>query len=145
LGWCQGDGQLVVEASVSVTQHLVFVHDEEARPVALNEAVLLGLQRGHQHGRAQILRQVARGNAYVPASGTPLGQLVIGQRTSRYSVNGLAAILALVGPDLEDERLTGSGGGLDDYVLALAQGADGLLLPEVGNRHLVEGGQVGQG
>ena len=141
----QRDGQLVIEAAVRVAEHLVFVHDEQRRAVALNEAVLLGLQRGHQHGRAQVLRQVARGNADIPAAGAPLGQLVIGQRAGWHSVDGLAAVLALVGPELEDQRLARPGRGLDDDVLALAQGGDGLLLPEVGHRDLVEGWQIGQG
>jgi hypothetical protein len=32
----------------------------------------------------------------------------------------------------EDVGLAGTGRGLDDHVLALAEGAEGVLLPEVG-------------
>ena len=106
--------------------------------------LLLGLQCGDQHGGAEVLGQVARGDADIPAAGAPFGELVVGQRAGGHGVDGLAAVLALVGPELEDQRLPGPGGRLDDDVLPFAQGGDGLLLPEVGHRNLVEGGQLGQ-
>ena len=140
----QRHGQFVIQAAVQVAEHLVFVHHQQGGAVALDEAVLLRFQRGDQHGRAEILRQVAGGDADIPAAGAPFGELVVGQRAGGHGVDGLPAILALVGPELEDQRLAGAGGRLHDHVLALAQGADGLLLPEVGDRDLVEGGQFGQ-
>ena len=140
----QGHGELVIQAAVEVAEHLVLVHDQQGGAVALDEAVLLRLQRGDQHGGAEVFRQVARGDADVPAARAPFGELVVGQRAGRHRVDGLPAILALVGPELEDQRLARPGRRLDDHVLALAQGADGLLLPEVGDRDLVEGGQLGQ-
>ena len=118
----QGHGQLVIQAAVEVAEHLVLVHDQQRRAVALDEAVLLRLERGDQHRRAEVLRQVARGDADVPAARAPFGELVVGQRAGRHGVDGLPAILALVGPELEDQRLARAGGRLDDHVLALAQG-----------------------
>jgi hypothetical protein len=34
--------------------------------------------------------------------------------------------------EFEDVGLAGAGGGLNDHVLALAEGTEGVLLPEVG-------------
>ena len=95
-------------------------------------------------GALEILRQVAGGDADVPAARAPFGEFVVGQRAGRHGVDGLAAVLALVGPELEDQRLARAGGRLHDDVLALAQGGHGLLLPEVGHGDLVEGGSFGQ-
>ena len=40
----QREGQFVIQAPVRVAQHLVFVHHQQGRAVAADEAVLLGFQ-----------------------------------------------------------------------------------------------------
>ena len=101
----QGDGQFIVQTSIQVAQHLVFVHHQQRRTVALEEPVLLRLQGGNHDGSLKVFRQVARGDAHIPSASPPFGQFVIGQRSGRHGVDCLSAILALVGPHLEDQGL----------------------------------------
>ena len=136
------EGEFVIQPAIRVREHLVFVHDQQRRAVARDEPVLLGLQRGHHDRCAQILREIAGGDADVPAARAPLGELVVGERARGHGVDGLAAILPAVGPQFEDERLAGAGRRLHDDVLAFAQGRHGFLLPQVGHRDLVEGGKL---
>jgi len=140
----QGDGQLVVEPAVGVPDHLVFIDDEQAWAGALHQAVLLCFERGDEDRRVEILGQVARGDADVPPARPPLGQFVVRQRACRNGIDRLAPIMALLGPDLENQCLARTGRRLDDDVTARTQGADRFLLPEVGHDHLVQGGQAGQ-
>ena len=143
-GRSQREGQLVIQAAVRVAEHLVFVHDEQGRAVAADEAVLLGLQGGDEDRRGKVLAQVAGGDADIPAARAPFGQFVIGQGAGGDGVNGLAAVFSLIGPKLENQGLARAGRGLDDDVPALAQGGDGLLLPEVGKGDALEGGKIFQ-
>ncbi len=78
LGRRERDGQFVVQASVQIADHLVFIHDQERRTIALDEPMFLGLQRRDEHGRAQVLRQVAGGDADVPTTGAPFREFIIG-------------------------------------------------------------------
>ena len=69
----QGEGQFVIQAAVLVAQHLVFIHDEEGRAVAADEAVLLRFQRGDEHRGGKVFAQIAGGDADVPAARAPFG------------------------------------------------------------------------
>ena len=138
VGRRQRNGDLVVQPALRVGDHLVFVDDQQRRAFAADEPVFLGLERGDEHGRGKVLGQVAGGDADIPAARPPLGQLVVGQGPRRHGVDCLPARPALVGPDLENEGLARARRCLHDDVPALAQGADGLLLPEVGDDHLAE-------
>ena len=144
LGRREGEGEFVIQAAVGVADHLVFVHDEEGGAVALDEAVFLGFERGDEDGGVEIFGEVAGGDADIPAASAPFGEFVIGEGAGGDGVDGLAAIFAAVGPKLEDQGLARAGGGLDDDVLAGTQRGDGLLLPEVGNGDLIQGGEVGE-
>ena len=106
--------------------------------------MLLCFERGDEDGRAQIFREVARGDAYVPTTRAPFGEFVVGQGAGGDGVNGLAAILGLVGPELENERLARARGGLHHDILARTQRANGLLLPKVRDGDLVKGGRLGK-
>ena len=92
-------------------------------------------------GALRFSARVPRRDAHVPAARAPFRQFVIRQRAGGHGVNGLAAISSLVGPELEDESFAGAGRRVNDDVLGIAQGGDGLLLPKVGNGDLVEGGK----
>src|SRR5213078_2469232 len=97
---------------------------------------------GDEDRRVEILREIAGGDADIPSTRAPFSELVIRLRAGRYGVNGLAVVFALVRPQLEDERLARARRRLHDDVLAPAQRGHGLLLPEVGHDHLVQGGQT---
>ena len=88
------------------------------------------------------MREIARGDADIPAAPAPLGEFIVRQRASWDGVNRLAARLARMGPQLEDQRLAGAGRGLYHGILSLAQRGDGLSLPEIGYDDLVQGGQT---
>ena len=133
LGWGEGEGKFIVKPAVGVADHLVFVNNEQGGSIALDEAVFLRLQRGDENGGVEIFGEVASGDADVPAASAPLGEFVIGKGAGGDGVDGLAAIFTAIGPKLENERLARAGGRLDDDVLSIAQRADGLLLPEIGN------------
>ena len=136
----ESEGKFVIKSAVGVADHLVFVHDEQGGAVALDEAVLLRLQRGDENRGVQVFRKVAGGDADIPAAGAPFRQFVIGERAGGNGVDGLAAVFAAVGPKLKNQGLARAGGSLDDDVLAFAQSGDGLLLPEVRDGDLIEGG-----
>ena len=136
------DGEFVVQAAVRVAQHLVLVHDEQRGSVAFDEAAFLRLERGDDYGRVEVFREVAGRDADLPAARAPLGELVVGQRAGRDSVNGLAVFFPLVRPQFEDEGFAGASGRVHDDILSLAQGGDGLLLPDVRHDHLVQNGQA---
>ena len=110
----------------------------------MDEAVLLGFQRGDDDRGGEVVGEVAGGDADVPAAGAPLGELVVGEGAGGDRVDGLAAVLAVVRPEFEDKGLSGPGGGVHDDVLAGAKGRDGLMLPEVGDGDLLEGGKGGR-
>ena len=132
------DGQLVVQAAIGVPDHLILVDHEQRGAVAADEPVLLRLQRGDDDGGFEILGEVSRGDADVPTTRAPFGELVIGQRAGGDGVDGLAAVLAVVRPQLKHEGLARAGGSMDDDVLSIAQRGHGLLLPEVRHGHLVQ-------
>ena len=91
---------------------------------------------------AEVLAQIAGGDANVPAARAPFRQFVIGQGAGGNGIDGLAAIFALLGPKLKNQGLARAGRGLDDDVFAPAQSGDGLLLPEIGDDDLLEGGEI---
>jgi hypothetical protein len=136
----EGESEFVIEAAVGVPDHLIFIHDEEGGAIALDEAVLLGLESGYKDGGGKIFGEVAGGDADIPAAGAPFGEFVISEGAGGDGVDGLAAIFAGVGPEFKNQSFAGAGGGLDDDVFALAEGGDGLLLPKVRNGDLVESG-----
>ena len=138
------EGEFVIEAAIGVADHLVFINNEERGAVALDEAVLLGFEGGDEDGGAEIFGEIAGGDADIPAARAPFGELVIGEGARWDGVDGLTTIFTGFGPKFEDERLARAGGSLHDDVLAGAQRGDGLLLPEVGNGDLVQGGKVGE-
>ena len=139
-----GDGQLVVQAPVRIGEHLIFVDHQQRRAVAADEPVFLCLQRGDDDGRVEIFAEVTGRDADVPATRSPFGQFVIGQSAGGDGVDGLAVGLAVVGPQLEDQRLARTGRRVDDDILARAQRGHGLLLPQVRDRDLVEGRGFGE-
>jgi hypothetical protein len=141
VGWGEGDGQFVVQAAILIGEHLVFVDDEEAGAVAVDEAVLLGFEGGDEDGGGEVVGEIAGGDTDVPAAGAPFGEFVIGEGAGGDGVDGLAAVLAVIGPEFEDEGLAGAGGGMDDDVLSCAEGDHGFLLPEVGDGDLLECGE----
>ena len=127
----EGESEFVVGAPVRVTEHLVFVDDEEFRPALVQEPAALGLQGSDDHARVGPQVHVACANAHVPASGAPFGIFVVGQRAGRHREHGLSFERGI--KQLEDVCLTRAGGSVDDHVASGAQGADGLLLPQVGD------------
>ena len=64
---------------------------------------------------------------------------VVCERASRNGVNSLSAILALFGPKLENQRFPRARRRLHNHILALAQRADRLLLPQVRHGDVIEG------
>ena len=119
------------ETSPLIGQHLVFIHHEQVRVPAFKEAVTLRLEGRDNDRGAQVIADIARGDAHIPALGQPFGPFVVGQGPGGYRVDGLAAMPAL-DEQFEDVGLAGASRGLDDDILTLAEGAQGGLLPEVG-------------
>jgi hypothetical protein len=146
---CESDGELVIETAVGVAEHLVFVDDEEGGAFALDEAMFLSFEGGDEEGCVEVMGEVAGGDADVPAAGLPFGEFIVGECAGGDGVDGLVWVAALFAPEFEDERFTGAGGSLDDDIEAVAEGGDGLLLPEVGYDDAGEAGLaielVGQG
>ena len=99
--------------------------------LALEEAVALGFERGHDDWGPQVLAEVAGGDAHVPALGLPFGPLVVGQGTGRDGVDRLP-LVARLDQQLEDVGLPGARGGLDNHVLPPPERGQGHLLPVVG-------------
>ena len=50
----EGEGEFVIEAAITIADELVFINDEEVRSVAVDEAALLGFERGHKNGGVEI-------------------------------------------------------------------------------------------
>ena len=144
LGRCEGEGEFVIQAAVGVAEHLIFIHDEQGRAFSANEAALLRFERGDEDGGLEIFREVAGGDADVPAAGAPFGEFVVGERARRDGVNGLAAIFSLLRPEFEDEGFARASRGVDDDITTRAQRGDGLLLPEVGHGDLIERREIWQ-
>src|SRR5437870_7618752 len=109
----QGDRQFVVQSTVGITEHLVFIYDEQCRSVAADETILLRLERSHEDGCVEIFREITSSDSDIPAAGAPLGKFVIGQGAGRDRVDRLAAIFALIRPELENQSFTGARGRLD--------------------------------
>ena len=127
----EGEGEFVVGPAVRVAEHLVFVDDEQLRPAPVQEPAALGFQGGDDHAGVGAQVHVARADAHVPTGGAPLGVLVVGQRAGRHREHGLPLERGV--QQLEDVRFTCAGGGVDNHVAPGAQGADCLLLPQVGD------------
>jgi hypothetical protein len=140
-GWGEGEGELVIEAAVGVAEHLEFVDDEECGALASDESMFLGFEGGDDDWGVEVFREVTGGDADVPALVAPFGEFIIGEGAGGNRVDDLLLGPALFGPEFEDEGFTAAGGGLDDDVVALAEGGDGLLLPEVGDEHAVQRGE----
>ena len=136
------DGEFVIQAAVGVAQHLILVHHQQRRAVAFDKPALLRFECGNQDRRVEILREVAGGDADIPAARAPFGEFVVRQGASWHRVNRLTVVFSVVRPQLENERLARARRRLHHDVLALAQRGDRLLLPEVGHHHLVQGGQT---
>ncbi len=79
--------------------------------------MLLRLKSGDEDGRMEILRQIARGDADIPTARAPFGQFVICQRARRDGVDGLATVLAIIGPQFENERFARTCRRLHHHVL----------------------------
>jgi hypothetical protein len=142
--WSKSHGQFVIQATVSVTKHLIFVDHKQRRPASPDQMILLGLEcRDHDRG-VEVFCQITCGNAHIPAARAPFSEFVVGQRSRRNRINGLATILALIGPELENQGLAGASRSLDHDITSLAQRRDRLLLPQVGDGDLVESGQIRQ-
>src|ERR1043165_7332132 len=60
----EGEGQFVIQPTVRIGDHLVFVDDEKGGTIALDQAMLLSFQSGHDDGGVQIFCEVAGGDAY---------------------------------------------------------------------------------
>ena len=138
LRWGQRQRQLVIQPSVFIAEHLVFVDHQQGGAIAPDEPVFLGFEGGDQNRGIEVLGQVAGGDAHVPAPTAPFGQLVIGQCPRGHRVNGLPPIFARLRPQFEDQRLAGARGCMDDHIFARPQGRHGLLLPEVGHNELLQ-------
>jgi hypothetical protein len=88
-GRSEREGELIVHTPQCITDHLVFIHHEQARPFAAQETAALRLERGDHHLRVQIVCEVAGGNANLPPPRAPLGEFVVGQRPRRHREDGL--------------------------------------------------------
>ncbi|MFM1943760.1 MAG: hypothetical protein RI897_2742 [Verrucomicrobiota bacterium] len=53
-GWCEGEGEFVVEAAVGVAEHLEFVDDEEGGALAVDESMFLGFEGGDDDWGVEI-------------------------------------------------------------------------------------------
>ena len=95
---------------------------EKARP--------LRLERGDNDFRVGIQRQITSRDSDIPAAGAPFRELVVGQSARRDGENGLPFERRI--KQLENVGLARAGGRMHNHVLAVLQGSDGLLLPEIG-------------
>src|SRR6185503_13681455 len=120
------------------------IHYQQRGAGPFNQPVFLRLERGYQHGSGQVFGQITRCDADVVTAPAPFSEFVVGKSASRDSVNGLAPVLAVVGPKLKNQRLARTGRGLDNDVLSRSQSGDGFLLPEVRNGHLVQATELGK-
>lgn len=118
----QRDGQFVVQPTIGIAEHLIFIHHQKRRAIPFNQASFLRLQRGDEDGRIEILRQISGGDSNIPTARPPFGQFVIGQSPGGHGINRLPMVSPLIRPQLEDERLARSRWGMDHHILLLAQG-----------------------
>ena len=130
-GWGDGQDGFVGRPATGVGQHLVLIDHQQVRVAAFEEPMALCLQGRHDDRGAEVGADVPGRDAHVPAEGEPFGPLVVGQGPGRHRVDRLAAVAA-ADEQFEDVGLAGARRGLDDDVLALPEGAEGVLLPEVG-------------
>ena len=136
------DGQLVVQATAGIAEHLVFVNDQQLGTVAIDQSVFLSLKRGNDDRCVKVFGEVPGGDADVPATGTPLRKFVIGQGSGGHSVDRLAWVTALVGPQFEDERFARPGRCMYHHILSIAKMLHGLLLPKIRHDNLIQGGKL---
>ena len=140
----QRQGEFVIQPAIRITEHLVFIHHQQGRAIAADQTVLLRLQRRHENRRVEILRKVAGGDAHIPTAARAI------PRVCRWPTRGWERCkwpgrdFCRIRPEFENQGFARPGGRVHDHILALAQARDGLLLPEVGNGDLVEGGVGGQ-
>ena len=118
-----------MHAANRIGNHLVFVDHQKPRTVPPQKTGALRFQRRHENFRIEIQRQIARGDADIPAPRAPFRQLVIGQRARRHGKDRLPFQRRI--EQLEDEGLARTGRRLDDDILPVAERADGFLLPEI--------------
>ena len=127
----KSEREFVVHAANGIGDHLVFVDDEQLRAVAAKETGPLRFQSRDENFRAEIDRQVAGGNADIPAAGAPFRQFVVRESARRDGENRLPFQRRI--KQLEDVSLARTGGRLDDDVFPIAKRAHGVLLPEIGD------------
>ena len=106
------------------------------RPFATDEARSLSLQRRDDDLRVQPQSEIAGGDADIPAALAPLGELVVCKRASRHGEYSLPFQLRL--ERLEDVGFSRAGRRMHDDILPGAQRLHGFLLPEVGDREVLE-------
>ena len=135
------DGQFVVQATAGIAEHLVFVDDQQLGTVTIDQSVFLGLKRGNDDRCVKVFGEVTGGDADVPATGTPLESLSLAKARVG-TVDRLAWVTALVGPQFEDERFARPGRCMYHHILSIAKMLHGLLLPKIRHDNLIQGGKL---
>src|SRR5687767_4406553 len=69
--------EFVIQTAIRVREHLILVYNQENGAITLNQAVLLSFEGGDDDRRAEIFREVAGGNAYIPTARAPFRELVV--------------------------------------------------------------------
>ncbi len=130
--------EFVIHAAMRVADHLVFIDDEELRAFAPDETPPLRLERRDDDAGIEPEREIAGGDADIPAALAPLGELVICERAGRHGEDGLPFQLRL--EHLEDVGFSRARRRVHDDILPGAERLHGFLLPEVGDRQMLEEG-----
>ena len=124
-----GHGGLIGRPARGVAQKLVLVYDEKPAGGAGEYALALRFEGGDQKRGVRIFEPVARGNPDPPALRKPLRVLVVGERAGRHGVGRKPP--APGKEELEHERLSRAGRGVQHDVAARPQMRHGLRLPRV--------------
>ncbi len=127
----QSERQFVMHPANRIGDHLIFIDHEELRTVATEEAGALRFQRRDDDPGVEIQREIARGDADIPAARAPFREFVVRERARRNGENRLAFEGGI--KQFENVGLARAGRGLDDHILARPQSAHRLLLPEIGD------------
>ena len=115
----ESERQFIMHAAHCVGDDLVFVDDKQPRAFAAQKTGALGFQRRNENPRIQIQREIARGDADIPATRSPFREFVVRQRARGHGKNRLPFERRV--EQLENVGLARAGRRLHDHILAGSQ------------------------
>lgn len=132
----EGDGELVLETALPISDHLVFINDEKMGPLPGKESLSLGFERSYNYRRFKILGDIAGGDTDLPSLLFPFPPLIVGKCPGGHRVDGLpvsAKGFPILDEGFENKGLSRTCRSRNDDVLTGSQRSNCLLLPQVRN------------